>query len=129
MNGMNIMVKGPAAFSFARMFLHLWWHTTKKGEDIKLFEPEFSKEELLAKEQSQGYVMPYADMPQDKYQTGEHIYMDIINKAKKYVYIATPYLILDHKMMTALTNAALSGIDVRIICPLIADHWYARAVA
>ncbi|MBQ8808560.1 MAG: cardiolipin synthase [Clostridia bacterium] len=126
---MAVMVKGPAAFSFARMFLHLWWHTTKKGEDIKLFEPEFSKEELLAKEQSQGYVMPYADMPQDKYQIGEHIYMDIINKAKKYVYIATPYLILDHKMMTALTNAALSGIDVRIICPLIADHWYARAVA
>lgn len=125
---MAVMVKGPAAFSFARMFLHLWWHSTRKEEDIKSFEPSFEPEELVANE-ANGYVMPYGDIPQDKYQVGEYIYLDIINKAKDYIYITTPYLILDHEMVVALINASHSGVDVKIICPYIADHWYARAVA
>ncbi len=124
---MAVMVKGKAAFSFTMMFMHLWQNTTKKEESLKVFEPDFkdATENVIL----DGYVMPYADMPQDKYQTGEFIYLDIINKAKKYVHITTPYLILDHEMVVALTNAALSGVDVKIICPLSIDHWYARAVA
>lgn len=127
---MAVMIKGEAAFSFAMMFLHLWWHTTEKEEDIRTFEPVFTESEKeLYESGKSGYVMPYSDIPQDRYQTGEFIYLDIINKAKKYVYITTPYLILDNEMVVALTNAACSGVDVKIICPLIADHWYARAVA
>lgn len=127
---MGVMLKGEAAFSFAMMFLQLWWHTTRETENICQFEPDFTREEKqLLEKNSCGYVMPYSDMPHDKYQTGEYIYLDIINKAKKYVYITTPYLILDHEMVVALTNAAQSGVDVKIICPLVADHWYARCVA
>ncbi len=122
---MGVKVCGEAAFSFARMFLHLWWHTGIKKEDIKDFEPQFTKDNSS----HNGFVMPYGDIPQDKYQVGEFIYLDIINKAKKYIYITTPYLILDHEMVVALTNAAYSGIDVKIICPRTVDHWYARAVA
>lgn len=122
---MGVKICGEAAFSFARMFLHLWWHNGIKKEDIKDFEPQFEKKESL----QDGFVMPYGDIPQDKYQVGEFIYLDIINKAKKYIYITTPYLILDNEMVVALTNAAYSGIDVRIICPRTVDHWYARAVA
>lgn len=126
---MSVMVKGEAAFSFARMFLHLWWHNSRTEENIKDFEPHFSADEIAPDNSCSGYVMPYADTPQDKYQTGEYIYLDIINKAKKYIYITTPYLILDHEMTLALINASYSGVDVKIICPLVADHWYARAVA
>lgn len=126
---MSVMVKGPAAFSFARMFLHLWWHSSRTKENIADFEPQFSESELPSKGGTGGYVMPYSDVPQDKYQTGEYIYLDIINKAKKYIYITSPYLILDHEMTVALINASYSGVDVKIICPLVADHWYARAVA
>ena len=53
--------------------------------------------------------------------TGENIYLNMINKAKHYVYITTPYLIIDNEMVTALTLAAKSGIDVRIITPGIPD--------
>ncbi len=126
---MSVMIKGEAAFCFARMFLHLWWHTSRNEEDIKDFEPVFLPHELIGEDSPKGYVMPYADKPQDEFQTGEYIYLDIINKAKKYVYITTPYLILDHEMTLALKNASYSGIDVKIICPRVADHWYARAVA
>ena len=123
---MGVLIKGEAAFSFTKMFLHLWWHNSRTKEDIKSFEPVFAKDEILIED---GYVMPFADMPQDKYQTGEFIYLDIINKAQDYIYITTPYLILDHEMTVALKNATYSGVDVKIICPRIADHWYARAVA
>lgn len=122
---MAVKIEGEAAFSFTRMFLHLWWHNSWKSENIEDFEPQLEKDNIAG----DGFVMPYGDIPQDKYQVGEFIYLDIINKAKKYVWITTPYLILDNEMVVALTNAAYSGIDVRIICPKTVDHWYARAVA
>ncbi len=120
---MSVMIKGEGAFSFTIMFLQLWSMQTRENFNPSLYYPEYEKAD------GSGYVMPYADIPLDKYQTGEFVYLDIINKAKKYVYITTPYLILDHEMVVALTNAALGGIDVKIICPLSVDHWYARAVA
>ena len=121
---MAVKIEGEAAFSFSMMFLHLWWSTNKKENSLDLLKPSFEYSDT-----NDGYVMPYADMPQDKYQTGEFVYLDIINKAKKYVHITTPYLILDHEMVIALTHAAMSGVDVKIICPLSIDHWYARSVA
>ena len=47
--------------------------------------------------------------------------MNVINQAKKYVYISTPYLIIDNEMMTALCLASKKGVDVRIITPGIPD--------
>lgn len=51
-----------------------------------------------------------------------------LNKATKYVYITTPYLIIDNEMVTALSSAAKSGVDVRIITPHRADRWYVHTV-
>ena len=59
---------------------------------------------------------------------GEGIYRQILGTAKDYVYIATPYLILDNTMTTALTSAAKAGVDVRIITPKIGDKWYVHPV-
>ena len=44
-----------------------------------------------------------------------------IDAADKYVYINTPYLILDNEFVTALCLAAESGVDVRITMPHIPD--------
>ena len=52
---------------------------------------------------------------------GENIYLNIINRAKNYVYIFTPYLIIDHEMLICLSNAAKSGVDVRIVTPGVPD--------
>lgn len=48
---------------------------------------------------------------------GEHVYLQIINNAKEYVYINTPYLIVDDSVLSALCLAAKSGVDVRIVTP------------
>ena len=76
-----------------------------------------------------GYIIPYGDSPFDDENVGEEVYFHILNHAKKYVHIMTPYLILDNEMITTLTRAAKSGIEVAIIMPHIPDKWYAFAVA
>lgn len=119
-----VRITGDAAYSFALMFLQMWDITEKSFARPESFKPDW---DYVSREG--GYVMPYADTPNDDYQVGEFVYMDIINRAKDYIHIMTPYLILDHEMMTALINAARSGVDVKIIIPAVADHWYAYFVA
>lgn len=91
---------------------------TGEDEDYYAYEPSKFAYEPVS---SDGYIQPYADMPLDDEIVGENIYLNMINKAKRYVYITTPYLIIDNEMFTALTLAAKSGIDVRIITPGIPD--------
>ena len=49
-------------------------------------------------------------------------YLKMINRAKKYIYIQTPYLILDATLLDALKLASMSGVDVRIMIPSKPDH-------
>jgi len=71
--------------------------------------------------QAGGYVQPYADSPLDEERVGENVYMNMIKTARRYVWITTPYLILDDEMTQELTLAAKRGVDVRIITPGIPD--------
>ncbi len=112
------MVKGKAAWSVTLMFLQMWETCTGRSEDYSVYYP-WKEEEC--KVESDGFVQPYADSPMDRENVGEHVYLHIINNAKKYLYITTPYLIVDDSMISALTLAAKSGVDVRIITPHIWD--------
>ncbi len=82
-----------------------------------------SNKYLNEKIESCGYFQPFGDGPApiDEYYIGENAYMNMINQATKYLYITTPYLIVDHELSNALCNAALRGVDVRIITPGIPD--------
>ena len=73
-------------------------------------------------------MQPYGDSPLDDETVGENVYLNIIGRAKRYVWICTPYLIIDNEMMTALCLAAKTGIDVRIITPGVPDKWYVHMV-
>jgi cardiolipin synthase len=57
----------------------------------------------------------------DKISVGEGVYVDIINRAARYVYIFTPYLVLDDSLRFALCRAAARGVDVRIVTPGVPD--------
>ena len=94
------------------MFLTMWQYTAGGDEDYERFRPD--EFELLDKEQNDGFVQPYSDSPHDTENVSENIYMNIIERAKDYVYITTPYLILDDAMETSLKNAAKAGVDVRL---------------
>ena len=55
---------------------------------------------------------------------GQNVYLNLIYRAKRYIYITTPYLVIDYSLTMALTSAAKSGVDVRIITPHIPDKKY-----
>lgn len=67
--------------------------------------------------QQTGYIQPYADCPLDGIQVGEDVYISIVNKADRYCWFMTPYLIITDEMTHALSLAAKRGVDVRIITP------------
>ena len=117
----SIMIKGEAAWSFALMFLQMWNLCKNTVEDYEKYYPWRDQACPVV---SDGYVQPYADSPVDEENVGEHVYMQMIHNAKKYIYINTPYLIIDDAMVSALTLAAKSGIDVRIVTPHIWDKWF-----
>lgn len=120
-----VMLKGDAVQSLTMMFLQMWNVEERGSENYRRYLTPKSR--VLRREL--GYVIPYADSPFDNENVGEEVYFHILNHAKKYVHIMTPYLILDNEMITTLTRVAKSGIEVIIIMPHIPDKWYAFAVA
>ena len=114
----GIKVKGKAAWSFTMMFLEMWELCREEREEAEKFFPESG---YFNETGEDGFVLPYADSPMDDENVGEHVYLQILNSAKDYVYICTPYLIVDDSMVSALCLAAKSGVDVRIITPHIWD--------
>lgn len=123
-----VMVKGKAANNFTLMFLQMWNIRSKTPENYN----RYMYRECAGKDENVtygGYIVPYGDNPLDDEEVGKKVYMDILNRASKYVHIMTPYLIIDEEVTNSLIFAAQRGIDVKIILPFIPDKRYAYALA
>lgn len=112
----GIRLEGEAVRSLTVIFLRLWSALEKEKENLSGFFPEVSCDAS-----AQGFVQPYSDSPLDGERTGENVYLNLIKGAQDYVYITTPYLIIDDEMKRELTMAAERGVDVRIVTPGIPD--------
>ncbi|MDD2955442.1 MAG: cardiolipin synthase [Oscillospiraceae bacterium] len=110
----SILLRGRAAWSLTVMFLQMWDLCCRTETDYSRFQPWREGE---GPSYSDGYVQPYEDSPLDAENVGEHVYLQMINGARDYLYINTPYLIADDNMISALRLAAKSGVDVRIVTP------------
>ncbi len=114
----GLMLKGPAVYPLTVMFLKMW-------DFVAGCETKYQQYRPAARcEGADGFVQPYCDSPLDDESVSENVYFSLIQSAKHYVYIVSPYLILDNEMVTTLCLAAKSGVDVRIITPGIPDKWY-----
>lgn len=112
-----IRLEGPAAWSMAVMFLTMWSFNAKgKEEDIAAFRPHHTP-----RFPDSGWVQPYTDCPWDDEPVGETVYWNLFNKAQRYIYVTTPYLVMDENLTMALISAAKAGVDVRIMTPHIPD--------
>lgn len=148
-----VMIQGEAVKSFTLLFLKMW-HVAKGKDSIP--EEEIQKYTVSVWENAQdgdmctdmesmrntdmqntqdkklhagGYVIPYGDDPYGDERIGKQVYIDILNRARKYVHIMTPYLILDDEMITALRYCAKRGVETVIIMPHIPDKIYAYLLA
>ncbi len=118
-----VMLKGDAVQGLTMMFLQMWSVSEKQEEYGEYLEKEGKDQQAM------GFVMPYGDSPFDDELIGETVYMDILNRAKDYVHIMTPYLIIDQRMITALSFAAKRGVEVKLILPHVPDKKFAFALA
>lgn len=129
-----VKVEGDAVRSYTIMFLQLWYsigpESTNKyipGEYLKyLPEPEMQKRYLslvdgTENKEAAGYVMPYGDGPNSSHDLAENVYLDIMNRANRYIHVMTPYFISDNSIICAFKYAAERGIDVKLILPHIPD--------
>ena len=112
----GIMLEGDAVWNLTVMFLTMWDFIKEEDEDYEKYRFPYAYETS-----SDGYVIPYSDSPWGSEAVGENIYLNLISKANRYLYITTPYLVLDNETITALCNAAKRGVDVKIITPGIPD--------
>lgn len=118
-----VRLEGEGVYSLTCFFLEMWQIAENTEElDYALYKPTVRIE-------SESMVQPFADGPANNPKnTAESAYTHMINKARDYIYITTPYLVLDQKMADDLCRAAESGVDVRIITPHKYDKWYVYMV-
>lgn len=109
-----VLITGEAAWSITLMFQEMWAMVTGKDENFAAYYPW---QDAPCPVKGRGMVQPYGDTPLDQENVCEHVYRQILDTARDYVYITTPYLILDATMLSSLSLAAKSGVDVRIITP------------
>ena len=114
----GIRLEGEAVWELTRLFL------IDFGINVK-YMPELKHNIYPTIEgiNENGYVIPFGDGPKPLYQrrVGKSIIQSMLANATKYVYITTPYLIIDNELCTSIENTALRGVDVRIIVPHIPD--------
>lgn len=115
----GIRIEGEAVIGFMKLFLSMWDTTVGKITEYEKYLSSVKKSE----EGDCGFYLPFGSGPAPVYKrpVGKNAILNIINQAKNYVYITTPYLIIDYDLTESLRNAAMRGVDVRIITPKIAD--------
>lgn len=111
-----VKITGPAVWSFTVSFFNSWQAASKKVVDVKKYKIDYEKNP-----KNREFVQPYATGPINKVAVAHNTFMKAISGAQKYIYISTPYFIIDNEMMEALKLAARSGVDVRIVMPGIPD--------
>ena len=119
----GIRLYGDGVYSFTCFFLNMWRIVNK---NVRINDADYSPQAHVFQE---GYVQPFMGGPhRNPHNPTEGVYTRMINKARDYIYITTPYLVLDQSMRDDLTSAAQSGVDVCIIVPRIYDKWYVYMV-
>ena len=117
----GVLIKGPSVWGFTFMFLQLWrLHTQQEEVSCEIYRAQSFPELPPAR----GFVQTFGDSPLDRVNVTQTAYHNILSRATKYVYITTPYLVIDYETESIICAAAQSGIDVRIITPYKYDKWY-----
>lgn len=118
----SIRLEGDAVWTLTVTFLQMWDAVSDCQSDYSCYLPSVHVEGM-------GFYQPFADNPvNNPVNPAQETYSQIISTARRYLYITTPYLVIDNAMKDILCLAAKGGIDVRIVTPRIWDHWYVHMV-
>ena len=115
----GVRVSGDAAIGFLKLFLSSWDFALNTITDINKFLPDGKREGIS----DGGFYIPFGSGPMPIYKSpvGKNSIINVINQSERYLYITTPYLIIDYDLTEAIRNTAKRGVDVRIVTPKIPD--------
>ena len=117
----HIKFKGSAVKDLNLRFLADWRYATKEEVDLsKVLE---MSDENIGEPNTGMQIVSSGPNLSDKYEI-KLAYLKMIQKAKKYLYIQSPYLIIDKTISDSLKLASASGVDVRIMIPGKGDHLF-----
>ena len=113
----GVRIEGPGVKDMTSRFLNMWGLSKGKNEeDYKKYDPDAAPRSTV------GFMQFISDGPENNPDNPvADTIMQLIYNAKDYLYITTPYLLIEDDMSEALVRAAKSGVDVRIITPHIPD--------
>ena len=114
----GIRLEGEAVWNLTSIFLELWTAFKGQEENHERFMPHVWHAGSFT---GDSFVQPFSDTPLDNETVAHNVYLDLLSQSKRYVYLFTPYLILDYEMQSAFILAAKRGVDVRIVTPAIPD--------
>ncbi len=117
----GVKLTGAAAAGFTGMFLEMWNFDNPDSENYE----KYIKASKQYATQDSGIVVPFGDSPLDDVSVGKRAYIELLNTARKYAHITSPYLVIDNEMYEAMKYAAQRGVDVKLILPHIPDKVYA----
>ncbi|WKY46726.1 cardiolipin synthase [Eubacteriaceae bacterium ES3] len=112
---MAVKLEGDAVNSLVALYLNMWDNLSGQPSVLERYRGESLNIE------TDDLVMPFGDGPMNEKNPAENMYMSLFANAKEYIYISTPYLILNSDMINCIQMAARAGVDVRIMTPGIAD--------
>lgn len=119
----GIRLDGSGVRSLAVIFFQMWNIATRNAEG------DYSRYLVDKPVEAQGYFQPYADGP---YNNPKNPALDLIRQAaggaRQYLWMTSPYLVIDQELSSTLCLAARGGVDVRIVTPAVPDHWYVGLV-
>lgn len=110
-----IRLEGEAVYNFIVMFAQNWYICSREMLDTNLYRGD------LVLHTHRGVHVPFSDGPSNTRNPAYNLYTSLIENAQNYLYISTPYFIIDKEFITRLVNAKRSGVDVKILLPGIPD--------
>ncbi|MBQ3471774.1 MAG: cardiolipin synthase [Clostridia bacterium] len=125
--GFKICGNGVAGFT--AMFLDMWNVNAERVEDGGIYINATNETNFPETNSVNGVVVPFGDTPFDEEYVGKRAYLHNLESASDYVYIMTPYLVIDNEMFESMKYASQRGVDVKIIMPHIPDKAYAFYLA
>ena len=114
----GLRLEGNAVWEFTKLFTIDYGINEKEKKALP--EVLYPKNEI---HNESGFIMPFGDGPKPLYKrrVAKSTIQNLVASAKDYVYITTPYLIIDNDLLTDIENASLRGVDVKIFTPSIPD--------
>lgn len=125
----GFMLRGKGVAGFTSLFLDMWNVNAERVEDGGIYINATTTTDFPETGKAEGVIVPFGDVPFDDVYTGKRAYLHNLESASEYVYIMTPYLVIDNEMFESMKYAAQRGVNVKIIMPHIPDKAYAFYLA